>query len=156
MQQDQGKYLRLFGMLFFTFIGFIVAFVLLMLGIKLFFGLLSYIPWFTYVYMLFLLIVPASLFITAYIYYYRKTTRHPSKPVRIISYVIFCLALIVWGTLFTMDMISFFTHFYNTIGEYYTYDIFFLAGNVALFFLIGIMQAFTTEKEKDWRERRLE
>lgn len=153
---DQGKYLRLFATLFFTFIGFVVAFILLLLAVKLFFGLLSYIPRFMYVYMLFLLLVPAALFISAYIVYFRKTTNHPSKPVRLISYVIFSIALIVWASVFVIDMVAFFKHFYNTIDKYNSYDLFFLAGNVALFFLVGIIQALTTEKEKDWRERRVQ
>lgn len=156
MRQDQGKHFRLFATLFFTFIGFIVFLILLLLAVKLFFGILSFIPWFVYVYMLFLLLVPSTMFITAYIVYFRKTTAHPVKGVRLVSYALFTVALVIWAIVFVLDIISFFRHFYNTIDKYHSYNLFFLAANVALFFLIGIIQALTTEKEKDWRERRVE
>ena len=40
------------------------------------------------------------------------------------------------------------------INRYYSFELFFLAGNVAIIFLIGILQALTTAREKDWMERR--
>jgi hypothetical protein len=153
MEDTFGKYLRLFGTLFFTFIGFIIAFILLMLGIRGFFGLLSYIPWFTYVFMVLILMFPASLFISAYIIYFIKTKTHPSKIIRTISYSLFSVALLFWAYFFVSDLILFFRHFYNTIDMYSTYNLLFLAINVGCFFFIGVMQAFTTEKEKDWMER---
>ncbi|MBS1743944.1 MAG: hypothetical protein JST81_13000 [Bacteroidetes bacterium] len=150
---DQGKYFRLFATLFFSFIGFIVFFILLLLGIKLFFGLLSYIPWFTYVYMLFLLMVPPAIFVTAYIVFFKRTTTHPSKPVRLFSYLLFSAVLLTWCAFLAIDMVSFFRHFYHEIGNYYVYNFYFLAGNMALLFFIGVIQALTTEKEKDWMEK---
>ena len=151
--EDNGKYLRLFGTLFFSFIGFIAAFVLLMLGIRLVFGMLVYIPWVSYVYLAFILIVPAALFVSGFIIYFRRTRTHPSKTMRGISYFIFSAALLIWGYVFISDMIVFFKHGYQAIEKYKSYEMIFLAANVACFFLVGIMQAFTTEKEKDWMER---
>ena len=153
MEDHFGKYLRLFGTLLFTFLGFILALVLLFLGVRLFFGLLSYIPWFTYVYVIFIIIVPAALFISVYIIFARKTTTHPSPAIRIISYIIFGIALLAWITFFIMDMIIFFRHAYVQIEKYHSYDMIFLASNVACIFLVGVMQAFTTVKEKDWMDR---
>ena len=42
----------------------------------------------------------------------------------------------------------------SEIAEWlFEYDMVFLAAIVACFFLVGVMQAFTTAKEKDWMER---
>ena len=153
--EDNGKYLRLFGTLFFTFIGFLVAFALLMLGIKFFFGLLSYIPWFTYMYMILILMFPTCLFLSAYIIFFRKTKYHPSKPVRIVSYIIFSAAISFWLWFFVSDLILFSRSPKNGNGidGYETYNLLFLAISVFLLFFVGIIQALTTVKEKDWMER---
>ena len=153
MEDQFGKYLRLFGTIFFSVIGFILALVLLLLGIKLLFGLMSYIPWFTYVYMIFIILVPAGLFIPAYIIYFRRTASHPGKTVRLVSYLLFIIAICIWTIFLVLDMITFFRYGYNAIGMYRSYDMIFLAANVACFFIVGLMQAFTTAKEKDWMER---
>ena len=153
MEDRFGKYIRLFSSLFFLVIGFIITIILLMLFIRLFFGLLSYIPWITYIYMGFIILVPAALFIPAYIVYFRRTTSHPAKIVKVISYTIFTIAIGAWSVFLVMDMVSFFKHAYTAIGMYKSYDMIFLASNVACFFLIGVLQALTTEKETDWMER---
>ena len=153
MEDRFSKYLRLFGSIFFLVIGFIVSLILLLVAVKLLFGLLSYIPWFTYAYMIFIILVPAGLFIPAYIIYFKRTATHPAKYVRWISYLIFTVAIIIWSIFLVLDMITFFKYAYASIGMYRSYDMIFLAINVASFFLVGIMQAFTTKKEQDWMER---
>ncbi len=153
MEDHFGKYLRLFGTIFFSVIGFIVVLALLLLGIKLLFGLMSYIPWITYVYMVFILLVPSGLFIPAYFIYLKRTVDHPNKTIRFISYLIFTAAIITWSVFLVLDMITFFKHGYAAIGMYRSYDMIFLAANVTCFFLVGVMQAFTTAKEKDWMQR---
>ena len=153
MDDQFGKYIRLFGTLFFTLIGFIVSLLLLMLGLRLFFGLLSYIPWFTYIYMIFIIMVSSALFISVFIVYMRRTAFHPSRIIRYISYSLFSIALLAWGVCLFLDLKTFFTYAYVEIGKYNSYNMIFLASNVACIFLVGIMQAFTTAKEKDWMER---
>ena len=151
--EDNGKYLRLFGTLFFTFIALVTAFILLMLGLRFFFGLLRFLPWFTYVYMVFIMMVPATLFISIFIIYARRTRSHPSKPTRIISYIIFAVALILWPVVFIRAVMFLSKQVYNGIDRYYSYDMIFLAANVACLFLVGVMQAFASEKETDWMDR---
>ena len=107
MEDHFGKYLRLFGTIFFSVIGFIVVLALLLLGIKLVFGLMSYIPWITYVYMVFILLVPSGLFIPAYFIYLKRTVDHPNKTIRFISYLIFTAAIITWSVFLVLDMITF-------------------------------------------------
>jgi hypothetical protein len=156
MEDKYGKYVRLFGTLFFAMVGFIVALILLLLGVRLIFGLLSFIPWSVYIYMLFIIAVPAVLFIGIYIIYFRRTTSHNSAVVRYISYGIFSIALIFWAIFFVLDLIKFFKYAYPDIEKYRSYDMIFLSANVAAIFLIGVMQAFSSPKEKDWMERNRE
>jgi len=156
MEDRFSKYFQLSFNLFFTFLGFILSLLILMLGLKYMFRILDYIPWFVYVYMLFIIIVPASLFISIFVIYFKRTASHPSAGVRVISKSIFVLALILWAAAFIMDMVTFFKNGSREISNYYSYNIFLLAGSVATIFLIGVVQALSTTKEKDWIEKRKE
>ncbi|MEO6488516.1 MAG: hypothetical protein ABIO04_01140 [Ferruginibacter sp.] len=153
MDDRFGKYLRLFGTLFFSLIGLILALILILLGIKFLFGLVSNVTWITYAYMIFILLIPAALFIACYIVYFKRTSTHPNTAVRWISYTIFSLALISWITFICLDAVTFYKHTYTAIGMYRSYDMIFLAINVAIFFIVGVIQALTTKKEVDWMDR---
>src|SRR4051812_34515620 len=108
MEDNLSKYLRLFGTIFFSFLGVIVALVLLFLGVRLFFGLLNYIPWFSYVYTIFILLVPACLFMCVFVFYFYRTRTHRSKAVRVVSYTIFTLFLLAWIICLSFDVATFF------------------------------------------------
>ena len=151
--EDNGKYLRLFGTLFLMFIGFIVGIILILLSLKFFFGMLSYIPGIVHLFTLFIICVPAALFVSVYIIYFKRTKSHPSAPVRMVSYILFILVLTAWAFFFVKDLVVFFRHLYTTVGEYMSYDLFFLSGNVFIIFLVGIIQALTAKKEVGWMER---
>ncbi len=150
---ENGKYLRLFATIFFTFIGFVVALLLVMLGLRLLFGILDYIPWFSLMFTLFIICVPAVLFITVYLIYFKHTKGHPSAAVRKFSYVLFTIAIGFWVFFWIKDLIIFFKHHTNGIDAYNIYNLAFLSANVGLIFFIGIVQALTTNKEVDWMER---
>lgn len=152
--EENGKYLRLFGTMFFMFIGFILAIILILVGLKFFFGLLSYIPGVVHLFTLFIICVPAVLFISVYLIFFKRTATHPSRPARIFSYILFTLALAAWAFFFVSDLIIFFRHLYTTVGEYMSYNLIFLAANVFLIFLVGIIQALTVKKEPDWLDRK--
>ena len=149
-----SKYFQLTFNLFFTFVGFILALLILMLGLKYILQLLDYIPWFVYLYTLFIIVVPAALFMSIFAIYFKRTSAHPSKIVRSISYTIFTIALICWAVLFVIDMVTFVKTGSRQIGSYYSYNIFLLAGSVATIFLVGVMHALSTDKEQDWMEKR--
>lgn len=151
--EDNGKYLRLFGTIFFTVIGFLLAIVLVLLAFRLLFGLLNYVPWLLYIYMLCFLFLPAALFVPAYIVYFKRTFSHPSKPVRWISFAVFSIAIAALLFFLVKDLFRFFNHPDFEIWNYAGYGKAFLVANVAIFFIIGVIQALTTEKEKDWHER---
>jgi hypothetical protein len=156
MEDRYTKYFNLSLKLFFTFLAFIITFILVLLGLRLMFGLLDQIPWFVLIYMLFIVMVPAALFISIFLIYFRRTKFHPSAVVRAISYTVFSIALVAWAGLFVMDLIHFFKKESREIGGYYSYNIFLLTGSVVLIFLVGILQALSTAKEKDWMAKREE
>ncbi|MCP9751092.1 hypothetical protein [Ferruginibacter sp. HRS2-29] len=153
MGERLSKYIRLFGTIFLVFVGFIAANLLLLLLLRLTFGFLDKLPVMVYIYMLFIITVPAALFITVYIIYFQRTKYHPSVPVRYFSYAVFTIALLMWGTAYVSDVITFFKHSYGGISYYKSYELAFLAGNVGAIFLVGIIQALSAQKEVDWMEK---
>ncbi len=156
MEDRFSKYFQLSFNLFFTFIGFILSLVIVMLGLKYILRFLDYLPFVVYIYTLFIIVVPGALFLSIFSIFFKRTAVQPSKIVRGISYTVFAIALIAWAVFFVMDMITFVKTGSRMIGSYYSYNIFLLAGSVATIFLIGILQALSTEKEKDWMEKRRE
>lgn len=153
MESTYSKYLRLFGNIFFLFLGFVVAFVLVIVAFRLLFGLLSFIPWLRVIYMMFILLMPVSIFGTAYLVFFKRTAMHNSKSVKIISYIIFTAILLAWLFFTGYDMITFYKFQYSSIDKYYTYNLLFLSFNIFCLFGVGILQALSTPKEVDWMQR---
>ena len=94
-----------------------------------------------------------AIFMSVYFIFFKRTRNHPAKAVKIISQIIFVAGFIISLAVLVLDMISFFTKFNTNITGYYGLSLTYLAGNVAMLFLIAIVQAFTTKKEVDWMER---
>jgi hypothetical protein len=97
--------------------------------------------------------IPTIIFSTAYIIFFKRTKTHPSKIVQYISYTLFIAALIYCGVGLFWSIKDYFLLKRSVISQYHTFTLPYLAGNVGLLFIIAIMQALTTEKEVDWRER---
>ncbi|MEQ1554153.1 MAG: hypothetical protein ABL929_08245 [Ferruginibacter sp.] len=148
-----AKFIQLFGSIFLAFVGFFVVLALIILGLRYMFGVLDYLPWFSVMFTLFIICVPALLFITVYFIYFKLTKSHPSRVVQYFSYAMFSIALAAWAYFWIADFVIFFKKHYNSIGQYNCFNLAFLAANVGLIFFIGIVQALTTNKEKDWMER---
>ena len=153
MEDQQGKYLRLFGTLFLCFLGFIASVVLLLLLVKLLFGVLSYIPWLNYMYTLAIILLPGALSISIFYIYWKRTKFHPSPVARAISYAVFAFFIVGWMGVMVYDIIHFFRFAHPGIERYLSYEKMALVSTVASIFLVGVLQALTTEKEKDWMER---
>jgi hypothetical protein len=94
-----------------------------------------------------------ALFMSVYFIFFKRTKKHPSTIVKIFSQIIFVIGFIVSLIVLIYDMRSFFTKFSTDITGYLSYSLAYLAGNIALLFLIAIIQAFTTQKEVDWMDR---
>lgn len=150
------KYLQLSNRLIISFVVFVAALLLLLLGFRLLFGMLDSMSWFVYLFTLFIVIVPAAIFITIFWVGFSRIKYHPSKPVQVISYLLSGLALLGWVALLVIDIYTFFKTSSQQIGKYQSYSVLYLAGSVALIFALGILQALTTGKEKDWMEKRRE
>jgi len=154
MYNGSGRFLRLFGNIFFSVLGIILSIALVMLLLRLISSGFDAIPWFTYFYMCIIILIPPVLFGTVYIIFFKKTKYHPSKLVQMISYGLFIAGIISWGAILTLDFTEFFRNNYPDIDRYHAYNLLILFINVAVIFFTGVMQALTTEKEKDWMERR--
>ena len=98
--------------------------------------------------------MPPTIFVTVYFIFIKRTKNHPSAPVKIISQILFLLGFCCAITVLVLDIIYFFKQGRHDVTDYTSYSLAFLAGNIALLFLIAIMQAFTTKKEEDWMEKR--
>jgi hypothetical protein len=153
MEDQFSKYLRLFGNILFSFIGFILLSALLLLGLRFLMGALDYMSWFSYIYMCCMLLLPAGLFISVYMIFYKRTKNHPVKIVRLLSNLLFAVGILIWIVLLVIDFVNFFKNGYQDIGKYFSYQLLPLTSNVAVVFLTGVMQALTTAKEKDWMEK---
>jgi len=150
---DPGKYIRLFGTLILGFVGFILSLILLFLAIRLVFGFVNELSWFTYVFSVFVLSVPAAIFITAFTIFFFRTKKHPSGSVRIFSTILFGLFLCAWAVFYVLDIIAFFKTGQTQIVETKSWDMIFITASISCLFVVGIMQALSTPKEEDWLER---
>lgn len=156
MQDKFTRYLQLSNRIIISFVAFIVSLLLLLFGLRLLFGLLDSMPWFVYLFTLFIVIVPAGIFITIFSVGFSRIKHHPSRVVKMISYVATVIALLAWIYFLGFDLYTFFKTSSQQIGSYLSYSVLYLAGSVALIFILGIIQALSTEKEKDWMEKRKE
>ena len=94
-----------------------------------------------------------ALFSSVYVVFFKRTKQHPSAIVRSISKLLFVLGIVCSVTILVIDIITFFNKYDIDITSYRCFSLAYLAGNVGMIFLVGIIQAFTTQKEVDWMER---
>ncbi len=156
MRNRTSNFIMLFGTLFFTIIGVLLALVVVFLLIRLLFGVLSYIPWIIYLYVLMILLFPSVLFMSVYAIFFKRTLRYPSPIVKWISLSFFCIAFIAWIVVFILDIRLFFQMGHTELEPYLSFNLLFLFANVAGIFLIGVMQALALPAEKDWMDKRKE
>ena len=95
-----------------------------------------------------------ALFSAVYVIFFKRTKNHPVAWVRIISKILFVAGFAVSIFVLVTDMLSFFTKFDTDIDGYRCFSLPYMAGNVAMLFLIAIIQAFSTNKEVDWMDRK--
>jgi predicted permease len=107
-------------------------------------------------YELVVVVIPPALFATVYYIFIKRTRSHPSKPVKIISQLLFVIAFCICAAILIIDLLHYFkiTHGGYDISQFKSYSLAFMAGNIALMFIIALLQAFTTKKEEDWLQKR--
>lgn len=150
---DPEKKLKLVLNMFLAGMAFLFALVLLFFFMKLVFGVLRYMSWLDYVFAVFMVCVPAVLFVTAFSIFFRRTLMYPVKPVRLISLAILGPAIVGWVVLFIRDIIHFFQSHKIDIGHYWSYEKTWLVSSVALIFILGVVQALSLPREPDWMEK---
>lgn len=148
-----SRFIKLFGLILLSGLLVLIFLVLIMLGLRLFFDQVGNMPWMTWSYRVLILSLPAAIMISAYVIFLKRTGAHPSAPVKWISYLLISAACLWMLYAFTTDLISFVRKPVNVISSFLSYNKYILAGHVALLFFTGVLQALTTEKEKDWMDR---
>lgn len=152
MEDKFLKYSRLYVLVFLLFLSIPVTIGLLVAFFYGFSKLISLGPA-DLVFQLLVISLPASVLGAVYLIFFRRTARHPSAVVRIVSRLLFVVGLASCVFFLVKDIIAFFRQPSYDISDYSCFSIAFMAGNIATLFLVAILQAFTTEKEKDWREK---
>ena len=95
-----------------------------------------------------------ALFSSVYVLFFKRTKQHPVSVVRVISKTLFVAGILCSISILVLDMITFFRKFEIDITAYHSFSLAYLAGNVGGIFLVAIIQAFTTQKEVDWMDRK--
>lgn len=95
-----------------------------------------------------------ALFMSVYYIFFKRTRNHPVELVKLISRILFVIGFVVSLAVLVYDMRSFFTKYSTDIAGYLGFSLAYLAGNVAILFIIAIIQALTTGKEVDWMDRK--
>ncbi|MBK7434368.1 MAG: hypothetical protein IPI66_10995 [Chitinophagaceae bacterium] len=152
----EDKFIRYTKLYIIIFLMFLLVPALIGLIFGLFYGFSKLVHYSRTDYLIELLIItmPSAVFSTAYIIFYKRTANHPVQAVKWISRFLFAGALCICGLILVTDIIRFYTLAKQDISDYRSFSIAFMAGNVGLLFLIAIIQAFTTQKETDWIDRR--
>ncbi len=145
-----GKFIRLFGNIFFTFIGFLLVVGLLFIGLKYFFGFLDNFKITESIFTLGIIMIPGLFFIPVFLYYFKRTIRLPKGGAKVFSYLVFVVVIGAWLYSLVTDVYTYFQTHYNEIAKYFSYSILMLGGSIALLFIVGIVQALAAPDEKDW------
>ncbi len=150
---DDGKYIKLFGLIMATVIGFLLTLLLIFFVIRLLFGMVNGISWISYFYSLLVLSVPPAIIISAFMILLWRTRTHAYGIARLLSYILISACLFSWITVFVTDVIAFFQKPGYDVMDYNSWGLLFIAGSVGTLFLVGILQALSTPREEDWLER---
>lgn len=150
---QRDKHFKLFLSLLGTMLGFLAVLVILFFFMRLVFGVLNYVPWLTYIFVVGILSAPFAVFASAWLIFLRRSFHHPVQWVRIVSYIIMPFMLLLWCIFYIYDLVVFFRTGTTVIMKYMSWEMVFLASNVALIFIMGIIQALSMPAEKDWMEK---
>jgi len=147
------RYTKLYFIILLMFLAVPVIVGLIVWGFWGFSKLISYGPA-ELVFELLMITIPAAVFSSAYLIFFKRTKNHPVAWVRIFSKILFVAALALCLYLLVTDIVYFFNKKGTDISQYRSFSLAFMAGNVGALFFIAILQAFTTQQEADWIEKR--
>jgi len=103
-----------------------------------------------------IMILPPAFFAAVHYIFFRRSQDHTAKIIRTVSRVLLALAFCCCVAILAADMITYFKLGPNTyeVTNFKSFSLLFLAGNIALLFIVALVQAFSTKKEEDWLEKR--
>lgn len=153
MDDNLSKYLSIAIRVFALVAGFLVVAVAAMFLLRYLAAAYDSLPWAVTIFMAFMLMVPAAIFVTAHVTFLFRTKAHSSIVARGVSYFFLVLLLLAWIAVLGVDYFKFFTGFSIDIKHYYSFNVFFLVLNGAIIFMLAIIQALTVDKEKHWLEK---
>ena len=152
MEDKFTRYTKLYILIFLMFLSIPVVIGLVIGAFYGFSKLISFGP-VDIVFQLLIISVPAAVFASADVIFFKRTKQHPSAVIRTCSKILFVTGIIFCAVFLVLDILVFFKKPGNDITDYRCFSISFLAANIGGLFLIAIIQAFTTKKEKDWMDR---
>lgn len=153
MDNTVAKYMGLLLRILLLAVGAVAFLIVSVVLLRLVMSAFDALPWSVYIFMTFILLVPAAIFAVAYFTFLHKTKLHPVGWVRMVSNILFYAAIAAWVACTIHDFYIFFTTHHTEIRKYYCFNVLFLAINIFIIFGMGILQALTTEKEKDWMDK---
>ena len=147
------KYSKLYFLIFLLFLSIPVIFGLVVGAMYGFSKLVSSKP-IDIFYELLIIAIPPAVFATVYYIFIKRTKKHPSAIVKTISQILFIIGFCCCVIVLAMDILDYFNKGVHDVTDYRSFNLLFLAGNIAALFLTAILQAFTSKKEEDWMEKR--
>ncbi len=153
MEDKFVRFSKLYILIFLSILAFALTIAII---IGLFYGLSSLVSSrpADLIFELLVLTLPPALLTSVYYIFFKRTKSHPSAVVKVISKILFVKGIFWCLATFVFAVIAYFKKGYHDITDYPSFTLAFLAGNIALLFLIALMQAFTSKKEEDWMEKR--
>ena len=152
----EDKFIRYTKLYFIILLMFLAVPLIIALLVWTFWGfskLISYGPA-EFIFELLMITMPSAVFSSAYLIFFKRTKKHPVPAVRVFSMILFVIGIATCLFLLVTDIIYFFKKTGVDISNYKCFSLAFLAGNVGTLFFVAIVQAFTTNKEVDWIEKR--
>ena len=146
------KYIKLYILIFLLFLS-VPVIISLIIGLVYGFTKIISIGPAESIFEILVLSMPVIVFTTTYAIFFSRTKNHPITLVKGISYGVFSIGLILCIFYLTRDLVTYFRSHQQDITDYGSFSTLFLAGNIATLFLVAILQAFSTSKEKDWLEK---
>lgn len=149
----QKSYIKLLGLILGSAIAFLIAVAAIFFLLRFSSAMFDKIPWAPTIYIIILLLLVPVVFGLLYYYLIRRSLRHPSKLLGIISATLFGLAFITLLITLGRDFMFLTKGFQPDINKYWTYEIFFLVGHGFLIFLLVLIQAAALPEEQDWIDK---
>lgn len=146
------KYIKLSGLILLVLISMFILIFGLIYGLRFFAGLFDKVSISVYAFTLFVVLVPAIIFVTIEVFAFRRMRRAPKKTANVIAKIILLLLMIGWAYPLWIDINLFFSRYQTTISYYMSYNVPWLAANLFGIYLTAILQALALPKRKEWWE----